>query len=59
MAEETCKSAEGTDGVKICSVHEIPLQQQSVMELSTGSQPSDFTAWLCPASGKTILIPTF
>jgi hypothetical protein len=59
MPEETCKPMDGPNGVKICVVHKVPLQQQTMTELSTGVSPSDFTAWICPVSGKTIMIPTF
>jgi hypothetical protein len=57
MPEETCKPENGPQGVKTCAVHKVQLQQQSLTELATGIQPSDFTAWVCPVSGQSVIIP--
>jgi hypothetical protein len=59
MPEQTCKLMDGHNGVKMCAVHKVPLQQQTMTELAIGVSPADFTAWICPVSGKTIMIPSF
>ena len=59
MPDETCKPEDRPDGVKICTVHKVPLQQQTLTELATGHQAEEFTAWLCPASGNSVIVPRY
>jgi hypothetical protein len=50
-----CRQKKDANGVRICAVHEKPLQQLTTTGDSSATGTRRISTWKCPESGKTFM----